>query len=492
MWVTRPTEELWTGTEDNLRAAQELADRINALDLQAFMDDGEGEAEPSILEREGAVGVIKVHGQLFASVPTFIKRIFNIADYTDIGNALVEAAKDPSIGSILLDVDSPGGAVNGVDHVAGLVKRIDREVKPVQAVASGMMASAAYWISSGARQITAGPLSSVGSIGVIQIHREESKADEQMGYTTTVMRAGKYKALGNPYEPLSDAARAEIQMKLDYTYGMFMSHVADARGLNYDVADARMGQGRVFIGQMARDAGLVDKVGTYGEALTGAQELAGKSVDTRKSLIQNAKNQKEGSAMKGKKATLTDADVAMLANGVPVDQLAGVPAAETAAPAAEASPAADAAPAPEAAPVTEAAAEAPAAAPAVDQSAVVALLEKQLKDAQASELAARVELSKAADRMTEMAANLAPLEAIARDTVKKLFVALGGSGDHVASLDTKTLLKEHETVSESFTKRFKVGGVAAASAHAKGDVSEGVKLTPVAQARIKAARIASK
>lgn len=487
MWVSNPTEELWTGSEENIRAAQTLADRINAIEPQAFMEADAAEA-PSLLTKEGNVGVIRIEGQLFAAVPDFIKAIFGVADYGDISKALVEAAKDPSIGSILLDVDSPGGAVSGIDTVASLVKRIDREIKPVLAHTDGTMASAAYWLSAGARSISAGDLAHVGSIGVLQIHREMSKMEQQDGITTTVLRAGRFKALGNPYEPLSDAARAEMQDKLDYTYKKFMGHVADSRGLPYDTANSKMGEGRVFIGEMAHAAGLVDSVATYEQALTAAQEAAVKSVDARKSLIQNHKS-KEGANPMRKKAVLTDADIAAIASGAPI---AVAPAAEEPKAVEPETPVAEAAPAEEPAAETQATEAAPAAAaPAQpDQSAVVALLEKQLKDAQEAVLAARVEQAKATDKLAELTEKQTPLVAIARDSVKKMHVALGGSGEHVEALEVSALLEEHTKISQTFKDRFKVGGVAAASAQVEDDGRKAPELSPAAKAKLRAVRLA--
>lgn len=483
MWVSSPREELWTGSEESIWAAQLLADKINALDPKAFgtQPAEPAEREPRLLSKDGNVGVIQVHGQLFASAPEWVKDVFGITDYGDITEALVAAAKDTSLGSILLDIDSPGGAVRGIDGVTQLINRIDSGVKPIHAVAGGTMASAAYWIGSGAQRVTAGPLSTVGSIGVIQIHREATKMEEKAGITTTVMRAGKYKALGNPYEALSDTARDEMQSKLDYTYGMFIGQVAENRGVSEAAADKAFGQGRTFIGEQAKVVGLVDSIGNYESALTAAQEAAAKSVDSRKSLIQNPKKQ-EGLADMRKKATLTEAEIAALASGAPVEN---PPEGQ---PAAESDPAADPAPA-AAADGSPAADPAPAPAATPDQSAVVALLKEQLAAAQGDALAARVETSKKSDELAALQSQLEPLVAIARDTVTKLHVALGGSGSHVAALDVKSLLAEHAATSVKFTSTFKVGGVAAASAQAETD-RKAVEAKPSDKARLKAVRIA--
>lgn len=83
---------------------------------------------------------------------------------------------------------------------------------------------------------------------------EYSKAFEKEGITKTVMRAGRYKALGNPYEPLSEDGKAEIQAKLDDLYQLFMGTVARNRGTTAIIADQVMGQGREFLGKRGLDA----------------------------------------------------------------------------------------------------------------------------------------------------------------------------------------------------------------------------------------------
>ena len=330
MWIPNPREEYWAGTEESAIAAQILADKINATDPKAAYGEMELSA-PSLLEREGRVGVIRIQGPLLTSAPDWAKALFGVVDYNDISAALVEAARDQSIGAILLDIDSPGGAVNGIDTPSALIKQIDDEVKPVHAYTSGTMASAAYWLGVGAREVNAGPLAMLGSIGVLQKHSERSKADAMSGITTTVLRAGKFKALGNPHEPLSDDARAEIQASLDYTYQVFMSHVAESRGVTYASGDAKMGQGRVFLGEQAVTAGLADKVTSYEEALAFAEETAVAAVDSRKSLIQNPKNKKEGSTLMRKQVKLSAAEIAAIASGA---SLAALVTDEAAAPAA--------------------------------------------------------------------------------------------------------------------------------------------------------------
>jgi signal peptide peptidase SppA len=148
-----------------------------------------------------------------------------------------------------------------------------RDIKPVVAFGDSMMASAAYWIGSAAQQIIVEETAEVGSIGVVMVHYDWSKEDEMMGLKRTVLSAGKYKALGNDAEPLSDLAKEVFQSELDYIYTMFVDTIAKNRGVGVDYVLEHMADGRVFIGQQAVDAGLADMTGSFEEALSAAKSM---------------------------------------------------------------------------------------------------------------------------------------------------------------------------------------------------------------------------
>jgi len=492
MWIAPLGDQTWAGDEDSFKAATALIEKVNATKPEAFLFDMDEKA-PSLLQKQGNVGIISVNGPLMTSVPSWARAIFGITDYPAIREALVDAARDPDIGAIMLDVNSPGGAVTGVTDVADLVAEIDTKVKPVHAYTGQLMASAAYWISSSARRITAGNLAEVGSIGVIMRHMEYTKALEKEGVTVNVLRSGKYKALVNPVEALSDVARADAQAKLDYTYGMFMGHVASQRDKAYAVADQQMGQGRTFIGENALAAGLVDGIATFEQALAAAEEEARAFVDKRKSLINNQKKQ-EGSSMK-RKATLTEQDIAAIASGAPVAAVEQPAAPAPEAPQAEEDTTVVDAAVEGAEPTTEAPAaetEAPAEtkAEAGAQDAVVAMLRSQLAERDEAIVKLRVDLSKAQDEAAGIKATHDGLLAIARGSARKMYIALGQGGEHVDALSPAALLEEHGRVSEVFQSKFKVGGVAAAAVKQEGEGKKTVKSNPLDQARRNATRIA--
>lgn len=186
------------------------------------------------------------------------------------------AVNDPSVAAIVLDVDSPGGMVDGVPELAAKIRGA-RGKKKVVAVANTLAASAAYWLASAADELYATQSAQVGSIGVLTVHLDQSEADADEGLKYTTLSAGKYKAEGSPHEPLSDSAREFAQSKIDDFYSMFVEDVAKNRRTNAKAVKDGYGQGRALNARAALAAGLVDKIGTLDSVLQGLGAQRGAS-----------------------------------------------------------------------------------------------------------------------------------------------------------------------------------------------------------------------
>jgi capsid assembly protease len=176
--------------------------------------------------------------------------------------ALAEAIDSPAVSAILIDVDSPGGLIDLVPETAADLQAA-KGVKPIVAIADTQMCSAAYWIASQADEIVASPSSSIGSIGVYQMHVDQSGANAMEGFQVSYISAGDYKVEGNPNAPLDPDAAAYIQQNVDDLYGMFVADVAQGRGIDAQAVLDNYGQGRSMNAQRALSAGLVDRIGTY-------------------------------------------------------------------------------------------------------------------------------------------------------------------------------------------------------------------------------------
>jgi signal peptide peptidase SppA len=180
-----------------------------------------------------------------------------------------KAMADPEVGAVVFDVDSPGGQVDGIPELAAEI-RAARGRKPMIASANTMAASAAHWLASQADEFTVTPSGVVGSVGVIAAHSDFSKAEEMEGIKTTFMTAGKFKAEGNPHEPLGEEARASIQADVDAYYRMFVDDLAKARSLTAETVRKEHGEGRTLLAEAALKKGMVDRIETLDQAITRA------------------------------------------------------------------------------------------------------------------------------------------------------------------------------------------------------------------------------
>lgn len=181
---------------------------------------------------------------------------------------LAQAVGDPDVSSIVLDIDSPGGLVDGVPEAAAAIRQA-RKTKPVVAVANPLAASAAYWLGSQATQMVASTSGETGSIGVYQLHREISGALDQAGIKATLVKAGKYKVERNPFEPLTGSAEHAMQEAVNDYYDMFVKDVALGRGAPQRDVRNGYGEGRVLTAARSLKAGLVDAVKTLDEVVGG-------------------------------------------------------------------------------------------------------------------------------------------------------------------------------------------------------------------------------
>ena len=477
---------LWAGTEESL---QSLLTAAAAQEKQAFFDDEDDEedASPSrLVQRVGDVGVLHVQGSL-VNRDSWLNALFGLTSYNEIRKGLVELATDDSVKTILMSLDTPGGAVSGLSDVSDLVAGIDANVKPVLAHTSGMMASAGYHIGSSARHVSAGKMADVGSIGVLQVHREATKLEERMGITTTVVRAGEFKALGNPYEPLSEKAKQEIQTSCDYSYSLFVEHVAEHRGVSPEQVKMQMAEGRVFTGEQARAVNLIDEVCTFDEALQYAAGIAREGVAKTESLPQY------GSSMKGltpmKKATLNPITVAAQALATQAANQAAVEATEKVAELVEpaaVTPAADDEAGQQAG--TTAEGQAPAEVKNAEPTAL-AVVQGQLAQAQEQLLDAKVELRDALKKLEASAETNKGMRAVVEQSVQYLRVALSQPAAEASGLSDSQLLAEQKRLQDQFDANFQAGGVASVSVG-----SDNEQETPVTARtlRVKAASLSKR
>lgn len=216
---------------------------------------------------DGNVAVLPVFG-IIAQRLTMEQELSEGGTSTEaMGMAFDRLIADSSIGAIVLNIDSPGGSVYGVEELGDKIFKA-RGTKPIYAVANSLAASAAYWIGTAADKLFVTPSGEVGSVGVLAMHVDFSTFNEKMGVNPTYIHAGKYKVEGHSDAPLDDEAKAAIQASVDGYYESFTNAVAKHRGVSQKDVKSGFGEGRVVRAAQASEMGMADGVKTL-EAVLG-------------------------------------------------------------------------------------------------------------------------------------------------------------------------------------------------------------------------------
>ncbi|WP_321367946.1 S49 family peptidase [uncultured Desulfuromusa sp.] len=265
--------ERWAITEPGLRTILAIANREGDLDaLKAKL----GEELPGTrqVEMRGNVAVVPISGPIFRYANLFTE----FSGATSLGLLTLDfqkALQEKSVKSILLWPDSPGGQVNGTNEYSDMVYQA-RKIKPVYAYVGGTAASAAYWDISGCQEIIVDETACLGSIGVVATYQDDSKAKAAEGIETIEIVSS---ASPNKRPDLkTEEGRSLIKAEVDALADVFIAKVAKHRGVSDERVRSEFGQGGVFIGADAVDAGLADRIGSFEEVVeTMQQKFGGKT-----------------------------------------------------------------------------------------------------------------------------------------------------------------------------------------------------------------------
>lgn len=266
---------------------------VDAAEMSRF------EGSPTIVDQNGnakslpfnvknGVGIVSIVGSL-VNRGAWVGANSGLVSYEGIQQQLKAAQASPEVASVLLDIQSPGGEAIGAFETAAMVRQVATQ-KRVVAVVNGMAASAGYAIASGASEIVTTETGVSGSIGVVLLHADYSAKLAQDGVKPTLIFAGAHKVDGNPFEPLPDSVRADLQAEVEAFYSAFLNTVAAGRGDRMTAGMARATEARTLIGQKAVDAGLADAVGTFESVLADLSRApGGRSTSQTRSLSMSEK-----------------------------------------------------------------------------------------------------------------------------------------------------------------------------------------------------------
>ncbi len=222
---------------------------------QRFEDSGRGD---DILNRFGAIAVIPIEGTLVHK-GAWLDTYSGETSYEGIQTQVLRAARDERVRGVVFEVDSFGGEVAGAFDTAEMIAELSAQ-KPTLAILTDYALSAGYLLASAARQIVLPESGYAGSIGVIAMHVDFSRAIENDGIRVTVMSSGARKADGSPFKPLDEAVKSRWQDELDQGRELFATTVARFRGRRLSKTAALATEADVYRGEDAVEAGLADGV----------------------------------------------------------------------------------------------------------------------------------------------------------------------------------------------------------------------------------------
>ena len=244
----------------------------------AFFDTRIQLPEPTrneLLSVTDGVGIIDLHGPLMRQPDLISSLLFGVTDMNEVTDAIQEAAQRDDVQSILIDIDSPGGTVNGTPELAQAVADAAK-LKSIYAFSAGQMCSAAYWIASQCDAIYATPSARVGSIGVMLPFIDSTEKFRSEGLNVEVFAAGKFKGMATPGVPLTEDQRALIQSDIEEIAADFKAAVL-ARGRK--IPDSAM-EGQSFSARNAQRLNLAGTVGSRDEVISRLRSMQAARVDT--------------------------------------------------------------------------------------------------------------------------------------------------------------------------------------------------------------------
>jgi signal peptide peptidase SppA len=238
------------------------------------------------------IAVINITDTIFRYDNIFMSW-FGGSSVESITNAFDEALADSSVNAILLNMNSPGGVVDGVAELSAKIYS-SRGIKPIYAYVGGEAASAAYWIGSSADKMIINETAAVGSIGVYSIYYDYTKAMDNAGIKEiTIVSSLSPKKVPDPAD---DKGKKQIQSHIDTYANIFIEAVARNRGVAVDEVIANYGQGDIVIGKDAIEKGMADEIGTFDMAINELNKIVSKNNKTKNKksgVILNAGGQKK-------------------------------------------------------------------------------------------------------------------------------------------------------------------------------------------------------
>ena len=205
------------------------------------------------------VAIIPIEGTLVQK-GAWIGQSSGETSYQGLMTQVSRAAMRGGLKGVVFEIDSFGGMVNGAFETAAAMRALSKQM-PTVAILTDYAYSAGYLLASQARQIIMPEFGGTGSIGVVTMHADLSRALETEGIDVTFIFSGKHKVDGNPYEPLQEDVARQLQSVVDAMRDRFAAEVGKGRGKRFTKADAMKTEAQTYSAKDAVSLGLADALG---------------------------------------------------------------------------------------------------------------------------------------------------------------------------------------------------------------------------------------
>lgn len=250
---------IWAIDPSWLKLILSIADRKDESQIRAVLSKSGRPLDftkTAIIRDQTAV--IPIFGPIFPRA-SFFYDISGATSVEVIAKDFISAIENPSVGSILFNIDSPGGEVTGISELSNMIFEA-RDKKPITAYVMGFGASAAYFIASAAEEVVLDATAEVGSIGVVAVYEDDKGKKEKQG-----IRDIEFVSSQSPNKRPNldtEGGRAQIQARIDRIADVFIESVARNRIVSRETVLKDFGQGGLFVGKDAVSAGLADRLGS--------------------------------------------------------------------------------------------------------------------------------------------------------------------------------------------------------------------------------------
>lgn len=216
---------------------------------------------------------VGVSGKAFGEKIGIVEIEGIIKDSKDVMEDIVRFKEDDTVKGVIVRINSPGGSTSPSQEIYQEIKKL-KEKKKVYISMGSVCASGGYYIATAGEKIYAMPSTITGSIGVIMEQVVIEDLLKKIGLQPNTMKAGSFKDVGSPFRKMTVEEKRYFQEILDTIHKQFINTVSTERKIPIDKA-IKLSDGRVYLGQRAKDLKLIDEIGTFYDTVDDMKNVLG-------------------------------------------------------------------------------------------------------------------------------------------------------------------------------------------------------------------------